>query len=118
MKQRGFTLLEIMIAVAILSIALVAILRSHSQSIVLADASIRYEKALFLAREKITEIEMKGFPEVVEEEGVFDNDKDFSWKSKTLETPYEGLREVRLTVTFKIGDTEKKINLETYLAQR
>jgi general secretion pathway protein I len=50
MKRRGFTMLEVMIAVAFIGIALVAVIRTQGQGIRLADEARFTARAVYLAR--------------------------------------------------------------------
>lgn len=60
MRARGFTLLEVMIAIAILAIALTALLGSQSQSMVAADRANFAVNSSFLARKKMAELLAEG----------------------------------------------------------
>jgi len=53
----GFTLLEVLIALAFVAIALVAVIRTQGDGIRLADQARFTSRALFLARTKLAEIE-------------------------------------------------------------
>jgi len=78
--KKGFTFLEIMIALAILSIALIAALRAQSQSIRTASEMAEKVKLINMSRMKMTEIEMYGFPDTGEEEGEFEDYPGYRWK--------------------------------------
>ena len=56
MKGYGFTLLEVMVAMAILAIALTSLLGSQSQSLYAADEANFSMVSAFLAQEKMTEL--------------------------------------------------------------
>jgi len=62
-KPSGFTLLEVMIALAILALVGVAFLRAQASSVQLIDESGQISLATLLAREKMAELESLGFPE-------------------------------------------------------
>ncbi|MCF6186206.1 MAG: prepilin-type N-terminal cleavage/methylation domain-containing protein [Desulfobulbaceae bacterium] len=73
-SQRGFTLLEVMVSVAIIGIALVSLIGSQSQSVSIA-ASSRFETtASLLAQQKLTELALAGFDELRSTEGDFGDD--------------------------------------------
>jgi len=55
-KGYGFTLLEVMVAMAILAIALTSLLGSQSQSLYAADEANFSMVSAFLAQEKMTEL--------------------------------------------------------------
>ncbi len=57
MKRRGFTLLEVMIALALLGFALVVLMRSTASNISSAEAAHMMGIATDLARGKMYEIE-------------------------------------------------------------
>lgn len=80
MRRAGFTLLEVVIALAILAIGLTVLVSSQSQAVVMATETDNIRVATLLAQEKMNEalvrVETDGFVEGqdIEEEGDF---KDF-----------------------------------------
>ncbi len=85
----GFTLLEVMIAVAVLSVSLLALMTSSGNTLITSGRAERILVATNLARAKMSEIELeieKGralneFPDDKEEEGKFDEPyDDYSWQ--------------------------------------
>ena len=60
---RGFTLLEVVVALAILATAFTALLGLHTQNLKTIARDRGYTEALFLAREKLAQIELQGVPE-------------------------------------------------------
>lgn len=85
-SEAGFTLLEIMVAVAIIAISFVSLLGSQSQSISIASIS-RFEiTASMLARQKLAEIQAADFEELSTDEGDFEDDfVDFHWQTEVSE---------------------------------
>ncbi len=81
--RAGFTLLEVMVAVAIIAIAFVSLLGSQSQSISIAEIS-RFEiTASLLARQKLAELESGDFADVQSGQGDFEDPfADFSWQAE------------------------------------
>ncbi len=57
----GFTLIEVMVALAILSIALTGIFRLHSQTMMVSGTARFYSLAPTLAQAKLSEIERQAF---------------------------------------------------------
>lgn len=114
-KKKGFTLIEVMIAIAIIAIALVVILHSCGLGISMASESQDFSLATLLAQGKMAEIELEGFPEVGGEEGDFGEEYPrFAWKETVTESPIEDLRKVVLTISW----AEKNLEVITYLARR
>ena len=72
-SPRGFTLLEVLISLAIIAIVLITCLRAQNQSIRLYQLSRDLTIATILARQKMGEIELAGFPELGEEEREFED---------------------------------------------
>lgn len=78
--SRGFTLLEVIIAIAILAIALTSLFGSQSQSLSLAIEARFNVTASFLAQEIIAEYEAS-LREFVDDEGDFgENFPGFTWR--------------------------------------
>jgi len=89
-RAAGFTLLEVMIAMAILALALVAIMDGQGSAIVAARKSRTIEVATLLAREKMEllslDVEKNGFTDEKEtscDEGTFGDHgrEDIRWKA-------------------------------------
>ncbi len=77
----GFTLLEVLVAMAILATAFSAVLRLHSDSMVMVIAGRTHTKALELAQYKMTEIELSGVQGLGLLSGEFqDLDPDYQWE--------------------------------------
>ncbi len=86
-RQKGFTLLEVVIAVAIMGASLAILLGAVNRNLVLASQSKNQSIAQSLAQQKITEIELEGYPEVGQEQGIFEEFPGFSWYVNIL--PYD-----------------------------
>ena len=86
-RQKGFTLLEVIIAVAIMGASLAILLGAVNRHLVLASESKNQSIAQTLAQQKITEIELEGYPEVGQEQGVFEEFPGFNWYVNIL--PYD-----------------------------
>jgi general secretion pathway protein I len=94
-RQQGFTLLEVMVAVAIIAIALTALLGSHSQSISLAGEAKFYTNAALLAQKKMAELELEGFDDLVSESGDFGEEfPGYRWEVKVDDADFEGFEEI------------------------
>jgi general secretion pathway protein I len=101
-RWRGFTLLEVMIAMAILAITLVALYQSQSQSISMASDSRFLTTASLLAQSRMAEIDAAADPRaVVSANGDFGDDyPGYTWRlevSAVEELPL--LKRMTLTVT-------------------
>ena len=107
-KDSGFTFLEVMVAVALLAIALIAVLGSQSQSVSLASEARFYTTVTLLAQGKMAEIEAKDLDTLSSDSGDFGEDfPNYSWNLKVsdVEIPgeeeaYEHLRQIDLIVSW------------------
>jgi general secretion pathway protein I len=73
-KYCGFTLLEVMVAMAIIAIALTAVMGSQSQSVSLASEAKFYTTAALLAQNKMAEIRLTKPDELISGSGDFGED--------------------------------------------
>jgi len=100
-NKKGFSLLEILIAVAIMATSFVALLTAQGSSFLASERADRLTQATFLARQKMAEIEMEidkdisknKFPSDTDKDGTFDEPfDDFRWKYtiKKVEIPVIG----------------------------
>ncbi len=123
-RNQGFTLLEIMVAMAILGIGLVVIIELFSGGLRLARISEEYTTAAGYARMKMEETSLAKSLEEGIQEGEFDSFYRWQVEVKKVdllppekETSYQppvALYRVRIAVFWKSGMRERTASLETY----
>jgi general secretion pathway protein I len=118
--DRGFTLLEVMVAVAILAIAFSAIFGGFAGAIATNTYVKRVTIATMLARLKMTEIETKlmkeGFGEIEEsEQGDFEEEgfRDFKYDIKIEEIELPSLTEVETLIGEELTSSSIKDSEES-----
>jgi len=120
----GFTLLEVMVALAVMSIVLVSVYRMHSQSLTMNSAARFYTLAPLLAQNKMAELETlssDGFPD---DSGDFGEQyPGYSWRTSLAEVSAEVLGEVaddlkRIDLTISYNNNQFSHSLRTYRFQR
>jgi general secretion pathway protein I len=114
--SKGFTLLEVMVAVAILGFVLVSLLGLASRSEQDVMMAERITTATLLAKGKMTETLPLSARSVAEEEGEFEEEdfKDYRWKKIISPTPIPQLMEVRVAVLWKEGKQQEMVELVSY----
>ncbi|MBI5373923.1 MAG: prepilin-type N-terminal cleavage/methylation domain-containing protein [Candidatus Schekmanbacteria bacterium] len=113
-NRTGFTFLEIMVAVAILSISLIAALRAQSQSIRTAAECVEKIKLVNMAKEKIGEIEAQGFPNTGESEGEFEDYPGYYWKVTVKPVSSDILGLDKSTASVSLGDYLRDVKVTIY----
>jgi prepilin-type N-terminal cleavage/methylation domain-containing protein len=113
-NEKGFTLLEVIVAMAILATGFLAVVQLFSGGARLASASDEYLRGVALAQHKFTQLELKDF-QSDETSGEFENDPAYRWSFE--QEPYASplndsangiqLSQVTLTVTWD-GPTEER----------
>lgn len=120
LKSKGFTLLEVIISLAIISTALVALLSLQGRSILMMESAEKIEGARLLSERIMGEGELKGVPggEKKGEEGPY------IWAIKEIKiTPDvmpEGIkalpgRQLSLDISWEEGNKTEKMSLAEYL---
>jgi general secretion pathway protein I len=120
----GFTLLEVMIALAVMSIVLVSVYRMHSQSLAMNTAARFYTVAPLLAQNKMAQLEAlssEGFPN---DSGDFGEQyPGYSWQTSISEVSSEVLGEVandlkRIDLTVSYNNNQFSHSVRTYRFHR
>lgn len=119
----GFTLLEVLVAVAVLGLAMVSLLGLHVRSLALIDRDQRITEATLLARGLMTEVEVAPFPEIGLTSGDFEERyperyPDLRWEQEVLSTPLADLREVRVRVSRDLEESGDDVRLVYYVRRR
>ena len=93
-KNGGFTLLEVMIAVAIIALAVVTLLGAQSQSVTLVAGTKFDSMASMLAQWKMSDLLLEEFDQLADDQGNFGEDyPQFYW---TVQVSELGERETGL----------------------
>ncbi len=108
----GFTLLEVMVALSIMAIVLVAVYRMQSQTIRMAVAENFYVRAPFLAQSKTAGIMAADQENTQSDTGDFGTDfPGYTWAlsmediaSEKLETESEHLKKIDVTIFFNTDE--------------
>ncbi|MDP3940348.1 MAG: prepilin-type N-terminal cleavage/methylation domain-containing protein [Deltaproteobacteria bacterium] len=103
---RGFTIIEVMAAVVILSIALLSLLRANSQSVLLRASSQEITTATLLAQERLAALRIE--TDEIEEESEGDFGEAFPHWRWTME-----MEEVEVPFDFTALETPKTVSSES-----
>jgi general secretion pathway protein I len=102
-KEKGFTLIEVMVAMAILAIALVSIFQLQSQSISMATDSRFMTTAALLAQSKMVEVESRSSLSNQIEGGDFGTDyPQYTWHLEISDTNLLQFKKIEIKVTNKL----------------
>jgi general secretion pathway protein I len=112
MNRKGFTLLEVMIAVAVLTIALAAVLGLQSRSLSLAAESRFHTTSALLAQKKMAELTVATMGKLISDTGNFgESFPGYAWQVRVQNADLPGLskmkgrlRQIDLAVTCGIGE--------------
>jgi prepilin-type N-terminal cleavage/methylation domain-containing protein len=113
-KNKGFTLLEVMVSVTILSVCLVLILNSFIRSIRAEEHSRNYFRAGLLLEQKAYELANSGIEEGFSEGSFEDFNNYFSWYADAQKIE-ERLSEVNIEVFWDEREVKHSLSLATYL---
>jgi type II secretion system protein I len=111
-RARAFTLIEVMVAIAILGIALVGLLGLHHQSLQSVIRAQQTTRAAMLAQAVMTEAELERFPELGSSRGDFEASfrgefRDFRWERMVVASGmFPDVRKVMVAIHYGPGFTQ------------
>ena len=120
--QKGFTLLETMVALAIVAIALVALLGLSNRSILIQERVQRLSRGTLLAQQLLSEEELKTAGAQSDwsprEDSFAEPFSDYRWRISYQDTPLARVKEVRVRVLWGDPAQNEAVELSSFLAVR
>ena len=118
--QHAFTLLEIMVALAIVGIAMVALLSLGNRSIGVHDRLQHLTQATLLAQQKMAESELKanrdGVAQLTDSSGGFAEPfTDYHWRIAINSTPLPAVQMVTVTVLWGDEERNEAVDVTSFL---
>ena len=114
----GFTLVEILTALVIFSVAIVAFLQAMGDSLAHQNDLLSYERAAMLAENIMEEIHYSQDFEEGGNDGQFDGaDAAYHWETLVETTDIDKLMQVKVWVSWNEGGKEKDYELATLMAR-
>jgi len=114
-SQRGFTFLEVMIGVAILSIALVSLLRL----VVLGISNVDYDKTIPLATLYAREIMNEGFTVTGDARNAEGRGEDlydlFTWKRTITPTVFNRISQLKVVIEWQEGEEKRNATFTEFI---
>jgi general secretion pathway protein I len=128
-NERGFTLLEVVIALGILALALPILLGLRNWDLDLHARAKEMTAATILAQEKLTETELGTLLPFGETGGEFlptplgsqptsvvsDRPSNYRWKRIVSSTPLPIVREVKIQILWPRGTIDEMVEVSTYV---
>ncbi len=128
-SERGFTLLEVLIALGILALALPILLGLRNWDLDLHARAKDLTTATILAQEKLVETELGPLLPFGETSGEFlptplgslatpekaNRPLNYRWKRIVLSTPLAAIREIKIQVLWPRGEAEETLEVSTYV---
>ena len=117
LDNSGFSLLEVIVALAIMAIGYMTVFNLFSVSIKSLGMSDQYQRAVNLANSKLSEIEMLNY-EVENTSGTFKDEENFEWSlniepyESSLNDPDENINLSKITLKVLWQDNQKTRNVE------
>lgn len=119
-KERGFTLLEVMVALGIAAIVLVSLYRLQTQSMAMERIAQFHTVAPLLAEQLVAEIEWQAPDYPLADRGAFGADHPgYTWELETrdvdaLTDPQGRTLLKQIDVSIHLNDDEDRFTLRTY----
>lgn len=115
--QKAFTLLEVLIALAVLSIGMITLVKVSNQntlqSLYLKDKTI----AQWVAINKVNEIKITGWPNTGRSTGEVEMaNLTWSWKLKVTNTLHKNIRQLEIEVRHESSDNEPLVRFFSTVA--
>jgi general secretion pathway protein I len=116
----GFTLLEVMVALAIIAFAVVTYVHSQNTGMALLNESTNVTVATLLAQGRMVVLEGSNIPGALEREGAFDEPEytAFRWKERVVSTPLPNILEAHVEVSWDDNRGRRSVELISLVVRK
>lgn len=114
--DRGFTLVEILVSLAMMGLVLPVVLMAFTNGARSRSVAAGRTTAAYLLRDRLTEIEARGVPQIGEDSGEFEAGAAYIWESNVSATEVEGLYDVVVTIRWQERGEIRSFSVRTYIA--
>ena len=114
--QRGFMLMEVMLATALLGLGLVVIIQSINASLKNSESAANIATASFLLNQKLADVFQARYTSGQEKSCFGTGWENFSWETD-CRSLNQNLDEISLSVYWQERNEDKKISVETFVAR-
>ena len=121
LKKKGFTLLEVLIALAVLSIAMLSLHQAFASNIYMTIYTRDLWKAVIFTRNELMQVERGSPPTVGVTEGTYEDDHElanYKWNRKVEDVePFPGIkvRKVTFELSWEDGVVPRNYRSEVYV---
>ncbi len=117
-RRGGFTLLEVVVSLAIMGVGLVAVIEAYGAAMRLSLQDEYLTTATFLARGKMEEVIKEPYITAGQDDGDFGADfEEFTWAVEIADSDIEGLEIVTVTVYWMVAARDDYLVLTTALPE-
>jgi len=116
----GFSLLEVMVALAIIAFAVVTYVHSQNTGIALLNEATNATLATLLAQGRLVVLESGNTATSLEREGTFDDPEytAFRWKERVTSTPLPNVFETSVEVSWNDNRGRRSVELVTFVSRK
>ncbi len=114
-NNKGFTLLEVMLSLSIISISLMVIIHSFSLAISVKNSVNNYSKAIFLSEKKLSEIKLSGSDKMENNGKFLEPFERFNWQIKADRTNFSDLAKIDLIIEWTQQGKLKNFQVSTIM---
>jgi general secretion pathway protein I len=116
----GFSLLEVMVALAIIAFAVVTYVHSQNTGMVLLNESTNVTLATLLAQGRMVVLESSDLAGSLEREGTFEESDyaSFRWKERVTSTPLPNIFETYVEVSWEDHRGRRSVELISWVSPK
>ena len=121
-EKRGFTLMEVVIALAIVATALVALLGLSNRCLQVHHKLQNVTTATLLAQQEVNRLEMEAANKTlsfVQSNGRFEAPfEDYRWTTQFEDTPVDAVKMVTVSVSWDKDDSTRAVDITSFLMEK